>query len=263
MTQKGAVPLVPLPSLFSGSTPTLPFVPDRRKHRGAHPVDAQLFSAMAVAEIQRAVHDLSWLLSRGYPSDSAVALVGDRYRLAHRQRIALRRMACGDDVLTDRFARRMPDKSALDRVILDGFNVLITVESALGGAVVLEGRDGCYRDLAGLRGTYRIVQETMPAARAIGRALARRGGPEATWLLDRPVSNSGRLATLLREVAASEAWPWHVSLENEVDALLRTGERLIASADSAVLDGPVRWFNLARAVIDEEVPKAWVVRPGP
>ena len=40
-------------------------------------------------------------------------------------------------------------------LLIDGFNVLTTIEAALGGAVVLACRDETYRDIAGLHGTYR------------------------------------------------------------------------------------------------------------
>ena len=46
-------------------------------------------------------------------------------------------------------------------------NVLITLESALGGGVLLRCRDGCLRDMASLHGTYRIVDETDPALDAL------------------------------------------------------------------------------------------------
>ncbi|MGO4710448.1 DUF5616 domain-containing protein, partial [Chryseobacterium sp. 2TAF14] len=35
------------------------------------------------------------------------------------------------------------------RIYLDGFNVLILLESLLSDAYIFEGIDGCYRDLSG------------------------------------------------------------------------------------------------------------------
>ena len=53
---------------------------------------------------------------------------------------------------------------------IDGFNLLILIESALAGGIILIGRDGCCRDLAGLHGTYRDVAETRTAAELIRAA---------------------------------------------------------------------------------------------
>ena len=51
-------------------------------------------------------------------------------------------------------------------------NQLITIEAALSGGLIFRGRDGCFRDLASIHGTYRKVEETLPALNLIGSFLA-------------------------------------------------------------------------------------------
>ena len=79
------------------------------------------------------------------------------------------------------------------QLLLDGYNVLTTIEAALSGGVVLACRDGCYRDMASIHGTYRKVEETPPALMLIGKIAAELGVASCLWYLDSPVSNSGRL----------------------------------------------------------------------
>jgi uncharacterized protein YyaL (SSP411 family) len=55
-------------------------MPDRRRHRGPHPKDPELFAPRHWPTLRRAVADLSWLLGRGYSEKAALKLVGDRYR---------------------------------------------------------------------------------------------------------------------------------------------------------------------------------------
>src|SRR5688500_3971235 len=64
---------------------------DSRKHRGPHPEDGRLFATDQLPALREATRDLSWLLSRDYASPSALKLVGDRYQLEARQRIAAAR----------------------------------------------------------------------------------------------------------------------------------------------------------------------------
>ena len=45
------------------------------------------------------------------------------------------------------------------------------LESALAGGIVLPGRDGCCRDIAGIHRRYRKVDETMPALALVGAAI--------------------------------------------------------------------------------------------
>ena len=59
-------------------------MPDRRKHRGPHPEDARLFDLNAQPLLRAAAADFCWLLSRDYPHDSTLKLVGDRYALVAR-----------------------------------------------------------------------------------------------------------------------------------------------------------------------------------
>ena len=152
-----------------------------------------------------------------------------------------------------------PEAARGQALLLDGYNVLITVESALAGGVLLLGRDGCLRDLASLHGTFKRVEETVPALEAIGGWLARAGIGPCRVLLDRPVSNSGRLAALVREVARTHAWDWTVDLVPDPDALLKCADTLMATADSVVLDRGGSWLNLARHVVEALNPRpAWL-----
>jgi hypothetical protein len=233
---------------------------DTRKHRGPHPEDRELFRAAFWPDLRSAVGHLSWLLTRGYAPPSSLKLVGDRFRLTERQRLAVLRSSCSDQCRQRRQAGRIdPADLSGDPVDIDGFNLLTTVEAALAGGVVIIGRDGCYRDMASMHGSYRKVAETRPALEHIGATLAGWNVGRCRWLLDRPVSNSGRLAALIREIAAEHGWAWQVELENDPDARLRESAAVVVSADSAVIDGCRRWLNLAREVIEGRLPEAWLV----
>lgn len=238
-------------------------MPDTRTHRGPDPRDGEAFGPPSWPALRCAVADLSWLLGRGYAIVSALKVVGDRWALTERQRLAVRRCACGDGALTSRLAREV-EASALrgQPLAIDGFNVLTTVEAALGGAVVLVGRDGCFRDIVGVHGTYRKVEETRPAIGLIGATLAAIGVSRAQWLLDSPVSNSGRLKTLLREAAESQGWDWTVELVFSPDPLLEQSSDTVATADGVILDRCAHWFALARAVVEAHVPDARIVNLG-
>lgn len=202
--------------------------------------------------LRAAMVDVCWLLDRGYSAPSVLKLVGDRFHLVERQRMALMRSACRAAEANGRRQREV-EATALagQRLDIDGYNVLMTIESALAGAVILRGRDGCWRDLASMNGTFHKVDETLPALHLVGAWLARHGVGEAVWLLDKPISNSGRLRALMLEVAAANGWCWQVVLEPAVDRTLAASAEVVATADSAILDRAGRWFSLARAVIEE------------
>ena len=238
-------------------------MPDKRRHRGAHPDDARLFAPDALETLRRAVQDYSWLLSNGYAAKSALKLVGDRFLLTQRQRMAVMRSSCGDEDLSRRTSKQISREALASKVLLlDGYNVLTTVEAALAGGVILIGRDGCYRDIAGLHGTYRRVEETLPAIELTGRCLSMFHVEQCWWYLDRPVSNSGRLKALLLAMAKKEKWNWEVKLVYSPDGVLVRAEETAATSDSEILNRSQTWFNLAREVIDQHVPEAWLIDLG-
>lgn len=235
-------------------------MPDTRSHRGPHPEDHRLFAPEMLAVLREAAGDLNWLLNRGYPGTAAQKLVGDRYQLAARQRTAVARCACSDVAMNRRQRRQAPCDALVGRpLLLDGYNVLTTVEAALADGVILAARDGTLRDMASMHGSFRRVTETRPALELIGRTAASLGVSSCLWYLDRPVSNSGRLKTAMTELARQHAWNWTIELVPNPDAVLIESAEVIATADSAVLDRCRAWYNLARDTIARFVPGARIV----
>ena len=144
---------------------------------------------------------------------------------------------------------------------IDGFNLIITLEVALSGSPILLGKDGVYRDLAGLRGTYRLIDKTDAALNLTGKTLKDLNVPMVKFYLDSPVSNSGRLKTKILE--CSEQWriPVEIDLIPNVDAVLAGKERII-TGDSIILDECKSWLNLSRKIIEDHIQDAWVVDLG-
>jgi hypothetical protein len=236
-------------------------MPDHRAHRGPHPDDARLFAADALPHLRNAVADLAWLLGRGYAEPSALKIVGDRYNLTLRQRTAVMRCTCTDDAAARRSASRALAESLRgETMLLDGYNVLTTVEAALAGGVVLRGRDGALRDAASMHGTWRKVEETRRAIELIGEVAS--DDLRLTrlhWFLDSPVSNSGRLKALLQAVASQRGWDWDVQLAPDPDPVLAGAEGIVATADSGILDRCRTWYPLAGEVVMRRVPSAWLI----
>ncbi len=236
-------------------------MPDRRRHRGSHPEDVGLFSEDHLDALRAAASDLCWLFDRGYASASSLKLVGDRYRLVKRQRIAVARCVCSREAEQNRVGKQVgPEAMRGGEIWIDGYNALTTIEAALSGGVILKCRDGCFRDMASMHGSYRQVAETTKAINLLGGVLADCGVSRCRWLLDRPVSNSGRLKSTLVHAAAISGWRWEVALTNQPDRELSETPHVIVTADSAILDRCQRWFNLARATVEQCVAEAWVVK---
>jgi hypothetical protein len=235
-------------------------VPNKVNHRGPAPGDERLFGPEALPLLRQAAGDLCWLLNRGYAQTSALELVGNRYSLRDRQRLAVGRSVCAEHLRERRRRHCLANEAMRGRELwLDGYNVLMALEAAMGGGVVLRGQDGCCRDILGIHGSYHRVRETEPALRLIARTAAALGVDRCHWWLDRPVSNSGRLKALILDLAQREGWDWSVDLVMNPDRVLAQTNEVVATADSYILDLCARWFNLGWSAIATGVPGAWVV----
>jgi hypothetical protein len=229
-----------------------------RGHRGPAPADGKHFAPERLPALRDAVDELSWLLGRGYAERSALALVGDRHALTARQRKAVSRCAAPEAAALARRARRVEVGALAGQVVhVDGFNVVIGGETVCSGGVVLLGRDGAHRDLASVHGTWARVEETTEVVDALAELLA--PAREVVWLLDRPVSNSGRLAGMLRARAEAAGLPWRAELVWNPDQLLAGSEAIVATCDAQILDAAVRWVDLPGALVERVGARAWVI----
>lgn len=227
--------------------------------RGFFPEDEKDFAAAQLERLKIAAADYLYLSDRGYSPQGAAALVGDRYQLSARQRTAVVRTVSPRAALALRMAKQLGDASGLPGggVYVDGFNAVIALEVALSGSPVFLCMDGTVRDLAGLRGTYRIIDKTFEAVRLIIGGLQRLGAAKAAFYLDAPVSNSGRLKTLINETGRELDFAATAETVNGVDRLLGTLPGVI-TADSAILDRCVSWMNLCEGLVSS-VSGVWMV----
>ena len=239
-------------------------MPDKRQHRGPHPSDKELFAADQLAPLQTATAELSWLLSRGYSSVASLKLVGDRYELRDRQRTAVMRSACSDDSQKARRERQLSCDQLKDRTVwIDGFNLITSLEAALGGGVLIQGRDGCIRDMASMHGTYRRMDETNDALRLIGQRLQQLQISDAHWLLDRPVSNSGRLAAVIQEMADESSFDWTTELDDNPDKrLVDCDDAVVISADSYIIENCECWYPLMNDIVSGSIESPWLLDLG-
>ena len=135
-------------------------------------------------------------------------------------------------------------------VWIDGFNTIITLEVLLSRSILFRCMDGTIRDLAALRGTYRLIPETDGAVRMMLEALKAAGAEKINILLDQPVSNSGRLKARIADIA-EEAGCSNLDIQilRDVDRTLY-GRELVITSDSVILDHCRSWVNLTAECVN-------------
>lgn len=237
-------------------------MPDSRKHRGPNPQDQELFAdSKQLALLKEAAQDYSWLLERGYSVTASLKLVGDHFQLKKRQRLALMRAIFAITESENRKEKRLTRTDLKGEVIrVDLFNALITLESALSGGIIVKGSDSTHKDLASVHGSYRRVEETKQALLLIESVLLKSECGKVYFYLDRPVSNSGKLAGMLENLILEKNYNWQVELSDQVDRMLIESGDIVATSDHVILDSTNAWFDLVSEVISENLEKnVWLV----
>jgi len=227
--------------------------------RGYVPKDKEEFSSIWLEKLHRAAEELKYLLERGYAIKGATTFIGNHYMLSERQRLALMRAVSSNEDIGLRASKRLIWKDLNESTVhIDAFNTIITLEVALSESLLVHSMDSAIRDLAGLRGTYRIIENTYLAAQLIFQQLDKFGVKKVVFYLDAPVSNSGRLKILLLEEARTHKVEAEAIVINDVDKTLEKLSHVITS-DAIILNKCISWFNLNAEILKESIPSAWYV----
>ena len=219
--------------------------------RGYVPEDERNFAPEAIHTMQIASFHVRYLINEGYDLKQASTFVGNHFLLSERQRLAIMRSLATDEQLAGRRDRQVQITDLGEKEVwIDGFNTIITLEVMLSEGILFECMDGTIRDLAALRGTYRLIPETSEAVRMMLHILQEARISKAIILLDEPVSNSGRLKALIADIGEEFGFEMDIQILRDVDRSLYGRENVITS-DSVILDHCVSWVNLAAECMKE------------
>ena len=229
--------------------------------RGYVPEDEKQFTGKRLELLQKAADEVQFLLDRGYDVKPVTTFVGNHYLFSERQRLALARSVSAKEYIQKRVNKELlqTERGNLPETVhIDGFNTVITLEVALSGSPVFYCRDGALRDLAGLRGTYRVIDKTQTAIELLLRQLKLLHISEAVFYLDAPVSNSGMLSGLIRQCAKRYSISVQTQIIPDVDRVLEQMEGVI-SGDAIILNCCKSWLNVL-PTIAEQIESVWKIQ---
>ncbi len=216
------------------------------------PQDSKEFSETAFHTLKKAGEELFYLLNRGYPIKPASTFIGNHYMLSERQRLAIVRGVSSENSICERKNKELKGNLLNKTVYIDGFNLIITLEVAFSNSTLIRCMDGSIRDLAGLRGTYRIIDKTDIAIKSICETLKSLEAKKVVVYLDSPVSNSGRLKSKFSENFLNYNFDFEINLVDNADVILQKLDNVITS-DAIILDKCKSWFNLCNVIIDKDI----------
>ncbi|MGQ9688377.1 MAG: DUF434 domain-containing protein [Desulfobaccales bacterium] len=207
-----------------------------------------------LASLPQAALDFRYLLNRGYPREASLALVGNRYNLPRTVRQILHRGVFAQEVAKARRdkLRRLADISS-NPLALDGHNVLITLECALKGDILVAADDGFIRDVAQLSRGYRDSPATRRALGLLAAHISRQHQGPLTILYDAPMKRSGELARETREIFTVQGMSADVRAVPVPERELLAFQGAVATSDTHLIDAQEVIVDLAGEIIRTEL----------
>lgn len=199
-----------------------------------------------------ALRDYRYLLDRGYSRESILQLVISRYKLSDVEKSILYRCV-HSRVEASKIKNKIVGWREIrgEELVVDGYNVLITLDTSLSGEEVYVGDDGIVRDV---RKSYRKytfqLEETSRVLKVLAEHLESLKPRKVIVIYDSQVSWSGKLKVLTREVLSEKVECEILVVRNADKTLIGFGEEgIIATSDIIVLREVKRVFDLPAHII--------------
>ena len=195
--------------------------------------------------------DIRYLLDRGYPQKGTVSFVCNHYRLDEGSRHLLSRTVIARSVSEKRRLKLLPcDKIHGNNIIIDGYNIIIGMESILEKKAILCD-DGVVRDIKGISRNFRISENTHKAIELILSFLKDKSPSQVHFLLDSQISKSGMFAKLLVEKINYYGLQGDAKTSRHVDHDLKCSHDIVASSDGVIIDGAEKVMNFLYCIISK------------
>jgi hypothetical protein len=208
-------------------------------------------------KLQEASYDLRFLLDRGYRKKGALEFVANKYVLNRHERNYLARSIFSSLKSKER-REKIVDISQIENhfLLVDGFNVLITVESIYTGDYdsIILCDDLVLRDLNAVFGKYTFSKVTQKALNNILALISSYNPSFVYFFFDSPVSFSGKLAGLTRRIMDEYELQGNVSLSKNVDTeiikLSKVKKGIVATSDSVIIDKVDRVLDIPTHIFE-------------
>jgi hypothetical protein len=205
-----------------------------------------------------AVGDLIYMLDRSYPKSPSIDLVGNRYSLNRTERLLLYRGIFDGKSSRRRGEKRVEvDTASSSPLLIDGLNVLITLESYLQGLLVFLSLDGYVRDVSEYYGSYKPGKNTVHAVDLLIGCIEERSGKTAIFL-DRNAAASSECTAMIEDRAKKTPPALELFTISNPDRVLV--ERSASMHRAAVATSDTEILDQIKMAID--IPQ-WIIKSKP
>jgi hypothetical protein len=205
-------------------------------------------------KLLEAARDLRYLLARGYNRETSLKFVSDKYQLLKLEKMMLYRAIYDYERAKNHKAKLINFDEVRDKeIVIDGYNVIITLESGLKGKILIECDDGFVRDISAIHGKHRITEFTLKAIDLIIEKLKEINLKNVIFVLDSKVSKSGELASLIRKKLTESKIEGTAYTAKKADVFSLSFKSIIASSDAVIIEKAYKVLDLAGIILKNKL----------
>ena len=192
-----------------------------------------------------AIKDYKYLLNRGYPQKASLDFVVSRYALSREWRSLLLRCVHRDEDVRSIKNKIRKSISFEDRLIVDGYNTILTLVSAIECRTLYLCDDGIIRDLRSAYVKDFATPLVFRAIKLLNDELARLNVRNVAVILDSNVSWSARHAEVIRQLIRNA----EVKLAKKADIQVISMDGVVSSSDYLILKKARAIYDIAGKII--------------
>lgn len=196
---------------------------------------------------KEAANDYYYLLGKNYPNKSTLKLISDKYRLSGLERSVLLRGIVNKKTAYERKNKLLLEENIINRLLLiDFYNVLITIISHLSGKFLYIANDGFLRDAAeahGRSGKSKLIENALIF---LFKYLYSIKIKEVNMYIDSPVSHSKELSVKIDRLFNEYKIKGKCFVVKSADYyLINSRDGICSTSDSTIIDNRDEIFDLA------------------
>jgi hypothetical protein len=206
--------------------------------------------------------DLRFLLNRRYDKARVIKFVGNKYQLDKSERHILYRALYSKEEINEIQKKLVPFKRISDKSLaVDGYNVIIGVESILYEKTVVDCDDGILRDISSVFGSHTITSVTHEAIDHILSQLAKYPPKLTHFWFDAQMSKSGELSGIIREKMTEFHLDGDAETVKKVDTTLKTINcDIVATSDTIIIAQVPTIVDIPRRIFEMMSPSVSLLR---
>lgn len=203
--------------------------------------------------LEKAAEEFRYLLNRGYNREVALNFVVSHHRLDKTHKLILLRSVFSDKEVEERRRKTASFEELRGKSLsVDGYNVLIVLETMLKNGLLVEGDDGYIRDISGVHGKYKVTGLTTKALNILLEELKEARPRVVLMFFDRPVSKSGELAGAARQLMEKHGIVGDSLTAGQTDNAVISAGEIALTSDSVILQKAKECFDVAGHIVKKK-----------